>query len=118
MTATVLNDLLIAQNKLITEFLNEKTLGKGSGSGSNAQSLIQSLLGFIASASNTQKSTQLPPSVLNQSSIQESLKKFEKRQAEHKKMIKHADKALEKPSLTIPNNSAVNLTAPVTSTFA
>lgn len=106
LTAAVLNDLLIEQNKLISSFLSDKTLGKGSGANTPAaQQLIQMLLGFISTATNSQKNTQLPFSVLNQISVNESLKKYEKRQAEHKKMIKDMDDAnipvpREKPTLS------------------
>lgn len=85
LTASILNNLLREQDSNIEANTKEKTLGKNS-SGENGLKLLQSLLGYISKMTNQQRSTQLPPSVLNQSSINESLNNFEKNMADAKYM--------------------------------
>jgi hypothetical protein len=94
LTAPILNNLLLEQNQNIENNNNEKTMGKGTGSGGqNVQQLLQQLLGYISAATNTQKSVQLPQSVLDKGSIQNSLKKYEEMTSKHKKMQQYLDKA-------------------------
>jgi hypothetical protein len=94
LTAEILNDLLLEQNINIENNMDEATLGSGTG-GSNSQQLLQQLLGFLSVATNLQKSAQLPFSVLNSGSIQNTLKKFEKSTAKHKQMSKLLDKSVQ-----------------------
>ena len=100
LTAKILNDLLLQQNINVENNTDEKTLGKGAGSGgANVQQLLQQLLGFLSTASNLQKSLQLPVSVLNKGSIQKTMQKYEKSTAKVKQMSKLLDKALVIPSV-------------------
>lgn len=92
LTSRILNDILLAQNINVGNNIDEKTVGKGSSSQSG-QELLQKLLGFISTATNLQKSVQLPQSVLNQGSVKNSLKKYEETTAKHKKMQQYLDKA-------------------------
>jgi len=95
LTAKILNDLLDKQNNNVGNNMDEKTLGKGSGSDSaNAQELLQQLLGIVSTITNLQKSQQLPRSVLNSVSVSESLKKFENNTARNNRMAELLDKAV------------------------
>jgi hypothetical protein len=92
LTASVLNNLLIEQDSNVESNTKEKILGKNS-TGENGLQLLQSLLGYISQMTNQQRSTQLPPSVLNTSSINESLNNFEKNMAELKDIKKKTKQA-------------------------
>jgi hypothetical protein len=93
LTASILNNLLREQDSNIAANSKEKTQGKNS-SGENALKLLQSLLGYISEMTNQQRSTQLPPSVLNKSSISTSLNNFETNMAELKDIKKKTKQAV------------------------
>lgn len=92
LTARILNNLLVQQDSNIENNTKEKTLGKNSG-GANSLQLLMTLLGSIATMTNSQKSIQLPLSVLNQSSVSKSLSDFEKNQADAEKLLQQTKSA-------------------------
>lgn len=99
LTARILNNLLLQQDENVEYNTNEKTLGKGTGGGGeNAARLLMSLLGYISTITNLQKSAQLPFSVLSKGSINISLKSYEKRMTELKKMKSMLKSAATPPS--------------------
>lgn len=93
LTASILNNLLRDQDSNIAANSKEKTQGKNS-SGENSLKLLQSLLGYISKMTNQQRSSQLPPSVLNKSSISTSLNNFETNMAELKDIKKKTKQAV------------------------
>jgi len=94
LTARILNEILNEQNENVENNIDEKMLGKGAGSGGgNALSLIQQLLGAAGTSTNNQRSEQQPVSVCNNSSIEQTLKNFEKNLAKAKQMKNELDKA-------------------------
>lgn len=74
LTAPILNDLILQQDQDIQNGTQEKTGGKNSAK--QLFDILSQLAGYAGTISNTQQSTQLPNSVLNQSSIQSSLSSF------------------------------------------
>ena len=92
LTARILNNLLVQQDSNIENNTKEKTLGKNSG-GANSLQLLMTLLGSIATMTNSQKSIQLPVSVLNQTSVSSSLSEFEKNQADAEKLLQQTKAA-------------------------
>lgn len=100
LTAKILNDLLIEQEAHIEANTNENTLGKGTGADSaNAAQLIMALIQYISTMTNGQRNGQLPNSVLNTSSISNTLSSHERRLAELKKMKDMLKKAAIPPQL-------------------
>ncbi len=113
LTAQILNELLVQQNTNIENNMDEKTLGKGAGSGgANVQQLLQQLLGFLSTATNLQKSAQLPMSVLNQGNVQKTIQKYEKSTAKNKQMSKLLDKSLQIASAASQVASAPGVKVP------
>jgi hypothetical protein len=86
LTARILNDLLKEQDTNVENNTSEKTMGKNSSK--NLANFLLQLLGYVATIINSQKSTQLPVSVLNQSSISSSLDAYSKNIAMVKGIIK------------------------------
>ena len=76
LTAKILNDLMVDQDKTVENNTQEKTAGKNSAK--QFLDILSKLAGYAGTISNNQQSVQLPVSVLNQSSIQSSLNNFMK----------------------------------------
>jgi len=76
LTATILDGFLTIQNTNVENNSIEKSLGKGSSS--NLMDNLSSLMGYTGTIVDTIQSTQLPASVLNQSSITSSLTGYSK----------------------------------------
>lgn len=88
LTGKILNDFLTTQNTNIENNNSEKSLGKGSSS--NLMDNLTSLMGYTGTIVDTIQSTQLPLSVLNQSSITSSLTGYSKNIAMLKSMKANA----------------------------
>ena len=76
LTATILDEFLTTQNTNIENSNIEKSLGNGSSS--NLMDNLSSLMGYTGTIVDTIQTTQLPTSVLNQSSITSSLTGYSK----------------------------------------
>ena len=98
LTGKILNDFLTTQNTTIDNNNSEKSLCKGSSS--NLMDNLTSLLGYTGSIVSSLKTTQLPASVLNQSSITSSLNSYSKNIATLKSMKANALSAF-KPAAAV-----------------
>ena len=76
LTATILDEFLTTQNTNVENSNIEKSLGNGSSS--NLMDNLSSLMGYTGTIVDTIQTTQLPTSVLNQSSITSSLTGYSK----------------------------------------
>jgi hypothetical protein len=88
LTGKILNDFLSTQTTNIEDNNSEKNLGKGSSS--NLMDNLTSLLGYTGGIVSSLQTTQLPDSVLNQSSINSSLNGYSKNIATLKSMKANA----------------------------
>lgn len=80
LTAKVLGEILIDFDTRTKAGLDDKSMGKNAGN--NIGQLMQQLMGYMAPIVNKQKEQQLPPSVLNKSSINDSLEKYSQNMAQ------------------------------------
>lgn len=102
LTTTIINNALSEQNTVIQNQGMEKSLGKNA---SINLSLINNIMGVVGVATNLTKNQFLPQSVLSQSSVQQTLDKFNKNIAFAKKMQQATNTAFALPSsLTNLNN--------------
>lgn len=95
LTTNILNTVLSQQNTHIQNQGMEKSLGKNS---SINLSLINNIMGVVGVATNLTKNQFLPQSVLSQSSVQQTLDKFNKNIAFAKKMQQATNTAFKLPS--------------------
>ena len=100
---TVLNvkmfdDMMIQQENNIKKNGMDKALGAGSGGG-GLSSVLSQLLGQLSSTINLQAETQLPNSVLNAQSVNESMGAFSERMAIVNRVNQMMDKAFVVPSV-------------------
>lgn len=98
--ARILNDLMKEQDTNVENNTMEKTMGKNSSR--NFLNFLLQLLGYVSSIINSQKTTQLPVSVLNQSSIISSLDSYSKNIG----MIKSVLKPKLKTAIQAPTPSS------------
>lgn len=100
LTAHVLNDLLTQQDREVAEKTQEKTGGKNTAK--QFQDILSMLAGYAGMITNKQQSTQLPNSVLNQSSINSSLDSF-MRNIGQIKQEKEKAKQASQPATAVSN---------------
>jgi hypothetical protein len=96
LTVSKLNELLLQNDSTIQQNGMEKNLGKNSST--NLMQLLPSLLGIVGQILNQTKNLQLPQSVLNQGSVNQSLEKFSENMAMIKKMKQDAEQAFKLPT--------------------
>ena len=109
LTATILDGFLTTQNTNVENNSMEKNLGNGSSS--NFMDNLSSLMGYTGIIVDTIQSTQLPASVLNQSSITSSLTEYSKNISMLKSMKANAltaFKPLAPAAALFSNSTALN----------
>jgi hypothetical protein len=92
------DDMMIQQENNIKKNGMDKALGAGSGGG-GLSSVLSQLLGQLSSTINLQAETQLPNSVLNAQSVNESMGAFSERMAIVNRVNQMMDKAFVVPSV-------------------
>lgn len=95
LTPEIINQILSEESVSIKNNANEKALGSGSSSSPDA---LKALLGYIASSIDVQAEIQLPVSVLNVSSIQQSMQRFSENMASIRNINQLLDEAMQLPS--------------------
>ena len=119
LTAEILNSLLIEQDNNVKNNGMERSVGKNSSV--NLMSLLSAALGILGGIINNTISGQLPQSVLQQGSVNQSLEKFSTNMAMLKNMKQNAESAFrpQSPLGALPNINALvaNLTGNLLSQF-
>ena len=98
LTVKMFDDMMIQQENNIKKNGMDKALGAGSGGG-GLSSVLSQLLGQLSSTINLQAETQLPNSVLNAQSVNESMGAFSERMAIVSRVNQMMDKAFVVPSV-------------------
>lgn len=107
LTASIIN---LAMAEQATNVQNNHTEGTiGSGSSSNLLSLLPQILGILGTSINLVQSAHLPFSVINQSSVTQSLEKFSKNIAMLKMMKLQSASAFQLPSALSSLGSVASL---------
>lgn len=109
LTVPILNDLLV---KYCTEVLNnsiEKSMGKNSKN--NMLSMLSSFAGIAATMANLTRSSHLPPSVLNQGSVNKTLDKHIQSIGLAKKIKEHMRQAVMPAGLALNMGALSSLTS-------
>lgn len=112
LTAKVLGELLEEFDLQTKEGLDDKSMGKNAGK--NNGQLMQQLMGYMAPIVNKQKEEQLPPSVLDQNSIKDSLEKYSQNMSQLRNIkpkLKEAGQ-LRSPTNQILGNSSLMSSLP------
>ena len=103
LTVDILNTLLPLYYTNIQEQTTEKNLGKNSQI--NLLSLLTQLAGIAGTMASAAQSNHLPPSVLNKSSVSNSLDKHKKNIGKIKKLKQFSKTAVIPGNMDIPNIS-------------
>lgn len=109
LTAQILNNLLKEADNKIEKENDEATGGKNSSS--QLMSILMQLAGYVGNIVNKQQSVQLPVSVLNKGSIQNSLQKYTKNIGQFKREKEWAKQATTLPSAASTIGNISNLSS-------